>query len=313
MRFGSGVNVDVNINSIALNTTAGLENDSTITVDASNNWWNSANGPDTTLNTFQYPTSGDNVIGTDVIIAPWLSDGIDSDASTPGFQHAPANAAPSTPTISLEASSDTYSAPNGPDSGIGTDNDGITSDSTPTFTEAGDDGDTINLYQGATLLGTTMVNSGSWTISSTHLADGTYAIYAIATDSHGNNSASSGTVSVTIDTAAPAAPSTPVLTAASDSYSPASGPDSGIGTNSDDITNVNTPTFTGTGEAGTLIRLYANGVEVGYATATGTPGHPGGGNLVDHDQRTGRWLIHDRTSLQPTRPVTRRYLPAPWP
>ncbi|MGA2439639.1 MAG: right-handed parallel beta-helix repeat-containing protein [Tepidisphaeraceae bacterium] len=267
--------MSVNINHIALNTTAGLENDSTVTVDASNNWWNSANGPDTTLNTFQYPTSGDKVIGTDVIIAPWLSDGIDSEPAVAGFQHANANATPTTPTIALEASSDTYGAPNGPDLGIGTDSDGITNDSTPTFDGAGDNGDTVNLYEGANLLGTAMVTGGGWSISSTHLADGTYAVYAIATDPHGNNSASSGTVSVTIDTAAPAAPSTPILTA-SDSDSPASSPDSGIGTNSDDITNVNTPTFTGTGEAGTLIRLYANNVEVGYTTATGTPGHPGG-------------------------------------
>jgi uncharacterized delta-60 repeat protein len=268
--------IAVNVNSIAGNGNAGLENDSAVMVDASNNWWGSADGPDTPLNTFMYPTTGDIVVGSDVIVAPWLSDGTDSEPDVAGFQHADANASVTTPMISLEASSDTYGAANAPDSGIGGDSDGITSDSTPTFDGTGDDGDTINLYDGMTLLGSTTVAGGTWSITSSHLIDDPYTIYAIATDPHGNTSGDSSGVSVIIDTTAPAAPSTPVLTAASDSESPANGFDPGIGTDSDDITNINTPTFTGTAEAGTLIRLYANGVEVGYATATGAPGYPGG-------------------------------------
>jgi VCBS repeat-containing protein len=58
--------------------------------------------------------------------------------------------------------------------------------------------------------------------------------------------------------AVPTAPTAPDLTAASDT---------GL-SNTDSRTNDNTPTFTGSGAvAGAIVRLYANGVEVGNATA----------------------------------------------
>ncbi|WP_143218430.1 Ig-like domain-containing protein, partial [Acidovorax sp. T1m] len=66
---------------------------------------------------------------------------------------------------------------------------------------------------------------------------------------------------ITIDTTAPAAPSVPGLRFASDSGA----------SNVDGITNVTTPTFTGTAEAGATVTLYdTNGVTVlGTAVATG--------------------------------------------
>ncbi|MCP4380668.1 MAG: Ig-like domain-containing protein, partial [Hyphomicrobiales bacterium] len=63
----------------------------------------------------------------------------------------------------------------------------------------------------------------------------------------------------TVDAAAPAAPSTPDLETASDTGA----------SDSDDITNDDTPTFSGTAEADSTVRLYADGVEVGSAVATG--------------------------------------------
>ena len=82
---------------------------------------------------------------------------------------------------------------------------------------------------------------------------------AKATDPAANMSvASAGTV-VTIDTTAPATPTAPILTAASDS---------GI-SSSDRITNVTTPTFTGSAEADATITLYNSTTAVGTATATG--------------------------------------------
>ncbi len=95
--LASGVTVAVNINHIAGNPMAGLENDSTVTIDARNNWWGDADGPNTPLNT-DHPnnSAGDTILGT-ALIAPWLTDGIDSDASTPGFQHAVATPAVSPP------------------------------------------------------------------------------------------------------------------------------------------------------------------------------------------------------------------------
>ncbi len=73
----------VNANHIAGNTAAGVENDSTGTVDASNNWWGSATGPTVTGNV---GGTGDAVIGSNVLVSPWLTDGDDSDLATPGFQ-----------------------------------------------------------------------------------------------------------------------------------------------------------------------------------------------------------------------------------
>lgn len=58
----------------------------------------------------------------------------------------------------------------------------------------------------------------------------------------------------------PDAPSTPDLTAGSDSGS----------SNTDNITNDDTPTFTGTSQASKTIKLYANGTEVGSVTADGS-------------------------------------------
>ena len=61
---------------------------------------------------------------------------------------------------------------------------------------------------------------------------------------------------LTIDTTAPAAPGTPDLSPDSDS---------GV-SNSDDITNATTPTFTGTGEAGATVTLFDNGGSIGTGT-----------------------------------------------
>ncbi|MFS2021741.1 Ig-like domain-containing protein, partial [Massilia sp. CT11-108] len=82
---------------------------------------------------------------------------------------------------------------------------------------------------------------------------------AKATDLAGNTSAASPAQGVTIDTSAPAASSTPVLDAASDT---------GV-SNSDGITAATTPTFTGTAEAGATVDLYEGSTLLGSAVATG--------------------------------------------
>ena len=55
----------------------------------------------------------------------------------------------------------------------------------------------------------------------------------------------------------PSAPPTPDLDVASDT-----------GLNTDNITSDNTPTFTGTAEAGSTVKIYSDGIEVGQAVAT---------------------------------------------
>jgi hypothetical protein len=65
--------------------------------------------------------------------------------------------------------------------------------------------------------------------------------------------APSGTLAITVDTLPPATPGAPDLLASSDTG----------GIDDDNVTTVQTPQFAGTGEANALVRLYANGQQVG--------------------------------------------------
>ena len=175
-----------------------------------------------------------------------------------------------TSTVSTTGGGSTTVAPNAPstpDLTAGTDSgssstDNITSNTTPTFTGTATAGATVTLYDtnGTTVLGTTTATGGAWSITSSTLSEGAHTITAKATVSAVTSAASSG-LSVTIDTTAPAAPGTPVLSAASDSGA----------SNSDRNTNVTAVTVTGTAESGATVTLYdTNGTTVlGTATATG--------------------------------------------
>jgi uncharacterized repeat protein (TIGR02059 family) len=108
------------------------------------------------------------------------------------------------------------------------------------------------LVRTATFTPTALVNNGSASIS---VAGASYS------DAAGNLGAGNALPSLTFDTVVPPAPSTPDLDPASD-----------LGTSdSDDITTVTTPTFTGTAENGATVKLYGtDGTTVlGTATAMG--------------------------------------------
>ncbi|MBS0356191.1 MAG: DUF4347 domain-containing protein [Proteobacteria bacterium] len=163
-------------------------------------------------------------------------------------------------------------APSAPDLTAGTDsgvssNDNITNKTTLTFIGTGTIGSTVTLYDtdGTTVVGTGTVNgAGKWSITSSKLGDGDHTIGAKVSDAAGNQSALSSTLSVTIDTAAPAAPSAPNLDAGSDTGS----------SNSDDLTSATTPTFTGTAEANSTVTLY----DTDGSTVLGTATADGSGN-----------------------------------
>src|SRR5262249_11504740 len=98
--------------------------------------------------------------------------------------------------------------------------------------------------------------SGNWSVTSGTLSDGTHSITARATDAAGNT-ATSAALSVTVDTAAPAAPATPDLTAGSDR-----------GRSGTDHLTANTPpAFTRAAEAGSTVKIVSDGVQVGSGTA----------------------------------------------
>ena len=114
----------------------------------------------------------------------------------------------------------------------------------------------VTLLDGGVTTGaTTASTAGIWTLALA-LASGTHTLTATATDTAGNASAPATTPSIVV--AAPL--TTPDLTAASDK---------GI-SSTDNITNVNTPVFTGSGaEAGATVKLFdTNGTTVlGTTTA----------------------------------------------
>lgn len=85
---------------------------------------------------------------------------------------------------------------------------------------------------------------GNW--CNKQLTDGTHTLTAKTVDIAGNVSAASDSLTVVVDTQASTAPSGLRLTAATDTGA----------SNSDNITNNASPTIRGTGEAGSLIRLF---------------------------------------------------------
>lgn len=88
------------------------------------------------------------------------------------------------------------------DTGI-SNGDGITSDTTPTFTGVAESGSTVKIYDGATLLGSVTATGGTWSYTTTTLSEGSHSITATATDAAGNVSAASAGRVVTIDATAP--------------------------------------------------------------------------------------------------------------
>ena len=126
----------------------------------------------------------------------------------------------------------------------------ITNDNTPTYSGTAEAGSTVTVFVDGTSVGTTTANaSGAWSLTpATALADGPHAVKATAMDAVGNTSPDSSTNTFTVDTTAPAAPV--VLTPANGS-----------------TTNDNTPTYTGTAEAGSTVTVIVDGTPVGTTTA----------------------------------------------
>src|SRR5690554_1484806 len=117
-----------------------------------------------------------------------------------GGAAAPDTNAPAAPVaLKLDASSDT---------GVSA-TDRITSDKTPTFSGTGGvAGNTVKLYANGTEVGSGVVSgNGSWSVTSSVLADNSYSITARYINAESLQSAASAALSpVVIDTAAPAAP-----------------------------------------------------------------------------------------------------------
>ena len=161
--------------------------------------------------------------------------------------------APSAPSVpDLDATSDTGSS--------STDN--LTSDTTPLLTGTAEAGSTVSLTSDQSgAIGTGTAGGGSFSIVSSALSQATHQITATATDVAGNVSPASAALSITIDSANPAAPSTPDLDATSDTGS----------SSTDNLTSDTTPLLTGTAEAGSTVELFSS-VDGSLGTATAAAG-----------------------------------------
>ncbi|MFV7477277.1 BapA/Bap/LapF family large adhesin [Enterobacter pseudoroggenkampii] len=138
-----------------------------------------------------------------------------------------------------------------------------TDDTVPRLVGTSEPFATVKIYEGTTLVGTGTADSGgNWSILlTTTLASGPHSFTAQATDAAGNTSVSSSSFSLTVDTTPPALP---VLTSIVDDVGNAATPIANGG-----ITNDAQPTLSGTAEAGSTVKIFDNGVQIGSVTATG--------------------------------------------
>ena len=102
--FDSGFTGSMTVvdNNISGNTTAGLNNASSASINADFNYWGTSNGPTISSNP---GGTGDVILGSNVTYLPWLTNGTDSDADrTDGFQPEPGDTEPSNLMLNLSAS-----------------------------------------------------------------------------------------------------------------------------------------------------------------------------------------------------------------
>ncbi|HCS0736522.1 TPA: BapA prefix-like domain-containing protein [Salmonella enterica subsp. enterica serovar Typhi] len=137
-----------------------------------------------------------------------------------------------------------------------------TDDNTPVIHGTGDIGSVITLYNGSSVVGVVTVDeTGTWTLPVTSaLPDGVYTLTAIAADAAGNSSGVSNSFTFTVDTV-PLQP--PVVYEILDDVAPVTGP-----LTDGAFTNDRTLTINGSGENGSTVTIYDNGVAIGTALVT---------------------------------------------
>ncbi|EAP6994585.1 Ig-like domain repeat protein, partial [Salmonella enterica] len=137
-----------------------------------------------------------------------------------------------------------------------------TDDNTPVIHGTGDIGSVITLYNGSSIVGVVTVDeTGTWTLAVTSaLPDGVYTLTAIAADAAGNSSGVSNSFTFTVDTV-PLQP--PVVNEILDDIAPVTGP-----LTDGAFTNDRTLTINGSGENGSTVTIYDNGVAIGTALVT---------------------------------------------
>lgn len=139
---------------------------------------------------------------------------------------------------------------------------GGTNDARPLLTGTSPAGSTVQVFEGATLLGNATVTAeGNWTFTpATPLGEGSHTLTAVATNAAGLPSTPSAGYTVSVDTMAPAIP---VVTAFTDDVGATQGA-IGAGALIDDAR----PTLTGTAEPNVTISVFDGTTLIGTTTAS---------------------------------------------
>ncbi|MEO3344635.1 Ig-like domain-containing protein [Enterobacter cloacae] len=145
-------------------------------------------------------------------------------------------------------------------------NGGLTKDTTPTLhgTASGVAGNTVTIYNGSQVVGTTTLDAnGHWSFTpGTALADGSYHFTVTVTNTAGQESDKSQVYSIDVDATAPN-PATDILIA--DDVSPITG-----NLQDGDVTDDNKPTFSGKAEAESTVNILDGGKVIGSTTVDNT-------------------------------------------
>ncbi|MFI3024725.1 Ig-like domain-containing protein, partial [Klebsiella aerogenes] len=135
-------------------------------------------------------------------------------------------------------------------------------DNTPTLDGIAEAGSVVVIYEGDKTLGSTTAGSdGRWSFTSPVLADGTHTFMAVAKDAAGNISDPSGEFALTVTTDI-IPPDAPQIIIAWDDVGDLTGSVDNNGSTDD-----STPGFFGYAEAGSVVRVYADGTLIGSVVA----------------------------------------------
>ncbi|WP_155483897.1 Ig-like domain-containing protein, partial [Trabulsiella odontotermitis] len=138
----------------------------------------------------------------------------------------------------------------------------LTNDTQPTLSGRGEAGATLTLLDGSTVLGSVTVQpDGNWTFTpGTPLAGGSHNFTVTATDAAGNTSAPSSAFTIVVDVTPP---TVPAITGVTDNTLPNTGAVVDGGS-----TNDTRPVLNGTGDIGSIITVYSDGVALGSTTVS---------------------------------------------
>ncbi|EMC8872767.1 Ig-like domain repeat protein, partial [Escherichia coli] len=135
----------------------------------------------------------------------------------------------------------------------------LTNDATPTLNGTAEAGSTVTIYDGDTVLGTVVAGEdGRWSFTPASLEEGAHSLSTTVTDNAGNVSERSPAFELTVDS---------IVNPVSDlQVTDNAGEDTGT-LNSGSVTDDDTPTLSGTAEAGATITIYDGDTVLGTAIA----------------------------------------------